>query len=100
MIAIVHSIYSQSVHALALNAGSMDIDAGLYCISTELKNVVRSLDLNKLRLNNLKTCQLSSLGSGILHSLRNIFPVVILQKLYVSLVCPQLTDGLLAWGSK
>ena len=24
MIAIVHSIYSQSVHALALNAGSMD----------------------------------------------------------------------------
>ena len=38
--------------------------------------------------------------SGILHSLRNMFPVVILQKLYVSLVCPQLTYGLLAWGSK
>ena len=32
MIAIVHSIYSQSVHALALNAGSMDNDAGWYCI--------------------------------------------------------------------
>ena len=31
MIAIVHSIYSQSVHALALNAGSMDNDAGRYC---------------------------------------------------------------------
>ena len=28
MIAIVHSIYSQSVHALALNAGLMDNDAG------------------------------------------------------------------------
>ena len=38
--------------------------------------------------------------SGILHSLINMFPVVILQKLYVSLVCPQLTYGLLAWGSK
>ena len=32
MIAIVHSIYSQSVHALALNAGSMDNDAGQYCM--------------------------------------------------------------------
>ena len=31
MIAIVHSIYSQSVHAPALNAGSMDNDAGRYC---------------------------------------------------------------------
>ena len=31
MIAIVHSIYSQSVHALVLNAGSMDNDAGRYC---------------------------------------------------------------------
>ena len=29
-----------------------------------------------------------------------MFPVVILQKLCVSLVCPQLTYGLLAWGSK
>ena len=34
MIAIVHSIYSQSVHALALNAGSMDNDAWRYCSST------------------------------------------------------------------
>ena len=32
MIAIVHSIYSQSVHALALNARSMDNDAERYCI--------------------------------------------------------------------
>ena len=31
MIAIVHSIYSQSVHALALNAGLMDNDAEQYC---------------------------------------------------------------------
>ena len=33
MIAIVHSIYSQSVHALALDAGLMDNDAERYCIS-------------------------------------------------------------------
>ena len=33
MIAIVHSIYSQSVHALALNTGSIDNDAGRYCVS-------------------------------------------------------------------
>ena len=31
MIAIVHSIYSQSVHALALKAGLMDNDAERYC---------------------------------------------------------------------
>ena len=33
MVAIEYSIYSQSVHALALNAGSMNNDAGRYCIS-------------------------------------------------------------------
>ena len=38
--------------------------------------------------------------SGILHSLSNMFPVVIFQKLYVSLICPQLTCGLLACGFK
>ena len=32
MIAIVHSIYSQSVHAPALGAGLMDNDAERYCI--------------------------------------------------------------------
>ena len=32
MIAIVHSIYSQSVHAPALDAGLMDNDAELYCM--------------------------------------------------------------------
>ena len=39
MIAIVHSIYSQSVHALALNAGSMD--ARRYCIDSvrSFKNI-------------------------------------------------------------
>ena len=31
MIAIVHSIYSQSVHTPALNAGLMDNDAERYC---------------------------------------------------------------------
>ena len=31
MIAIVHSIYSQSVHTPALNAGLMDNDAEQYC---------------------------------------------------------------------
>ena len=31
MIAIVHSIYSQSVHAPALDAGLMDNDAERYC---------------------------------------------------------------------
>ena len=31
MIAIVHSIYSQSVHAPALNAGLMDNDPERYC---------------------------------------------------------------------
>ena len=33
MIAIVHSIYSQSVHAPARDAGLMDNDAERYCIS-------------------------------------------------------------------
>ena len=112
-------------------------------ISTEVNNVVRWMDLNKLWLNVLKTkyiffipvsyfsqynvidyvesfnflgitfdCQLTwkshirnlsiklSRISRILHSLRHMFPVVILQKLYVSLVCPQLTYGWLACGSK
>ena len=31
MIAIVHSIYSQSVHSSALNVGLMDNDAERYC---------------------------------------------------------------------
>ena len=33
MIAIVHSIYSQSVHAPARDAGLMDNDAERYCTS-------------------------------------------------------------------
>ena len=39
MIAIVHSIYSQSVHALALNTGLMDNDAERYC-SNPLNRVI------------------------------------------------------------
>ena len=34
MIAIVHSIYSQSVHAPASHAGLMDNEAERYCISS------------------------------------------------------------------
>ena len=37
MIAIVHSIYSQSVHALALNAGLMDNDAERYCTTGNME---------------------------------------------------------------
>ena len=40
MIAIVYSIYSQSLHALALNAGSIDNDAGRYCSKFIRKNIV------------------------------------------------------------
>ena len=36
MIAIVHSIYSQSVHAPALDAGLMDNDAERYCTCLQL----------------------------------------------------------------
>ena len=39
MIAIVHSIYSQSVHAPALNAGLMDNDAERYCKCTIAKHI-------------------------------------------------------------
>ena len=42
MIAIVHSIYSQSVHALALNAGSMDNDAGWYCTYTQHTHTIHT----------------------------------------------------------
>ena len=37
MIAIVHSIYSQSVHAPARDAGLMDNDAERYCTYTNSK---------------------------------------------------------------
>ena len=37
MIAIVHSIYSQSVHAPARDAGLMDNDAERYCINSNEK---------------------------------------------------------------
>ena len=43
MIAIVHSIYSQSVNALALNAGSMDNDDLRYCSSFYKKNFYEHL---------------------------------------------------------
>ena len=39
MIAIVHSIYSQSVHAPASHAGLMDNEAERYC--TSFKNAIK-----------------------------------------------------------
>ena len=39
MIAIVHSIYSQSVHAPARDAGLMDNDAERYCTRNLMNNV-------------------------------------------------------------
>ena len=48
MIAIVHSIYSQSVHAPARDAGLMDNDAERYCICISMALFkVKSLSLNK-----------------------------------------------------
>ena len=38
MIAIVHSIYSQSVHAPTLDARLMDNDAERYCIHVNSEN--------------------------------------------------------------
>ena len=43
MIAIVHSIYSQSVHAPALDAGLMDNDAERYCMSSKYSIFVDEL---------------------------------------------------------
>ena len=40
MIAIMHSIYSQSVHALALNAGLMDNDAERYCSVSKVMTII------------------------------------------------------------
>ena len=48
MIAIVHSIYSQSVQALALNAGSVDNDAVQYCMYISLVIELYVVDSNML----------------------------------------------------
>ena len=40
MIAIVHSIYSQSVHVPALDAGLMNNDAERYCSKVHIKTLV------------------------------------------------------------
>ena len=42
MISIVHSIYSQSVHAPALDAGLMDNDAERYCSIPRITGVEAS----------------------------------------------------------
>ena len=50
MIAIVHSIYSQSVHAPALDAGLMDNDAEpRYCmVSLSLSFILPSIEMIKI----------------------------------------------------
>ena len=54
MIAIVHSIYSQSVHAPALHAALMDNDAERYCIvSNEVSSSTKS-PLQKIPLSHFK----------------------------------------------
>ena len=52
MIAIVHSIYSQSVHAPALNAGLMDNDAERYCrsIATKVIQLIWAIDQQHTRI--------------------------------------------------
>ena len=45
MIAIVHSIYSQSVHAPALDAGLTDNDAERYCIPVLVRSPWHKVDL-------------------------------------------------------
>ena len=48
MIAIVHSIYSQSVHTPALDAGLMDNDAERYCITKNIYFIQeKSVNINK-----------------------------------------------------
>ena len=42
MMAIVHSIYSQSVHAIALNAGLMDNDADRAVLYYRIRNGARA----------------------------------------------------------
>ena len=46
MIAIVHSIYSQSVHAPARDAGLMDNDAERYCTYPQRSVVIPIFDLS------------------------------------------------------
>ena len=46
MIAIVHSIYSQSVHAPARDAGLMDNDAERYCTML-IMNALLEVEFNK-----------------------------------------------------
>ena len=45
MIVIVHSIYSQSVHTPALNAGLMDNDAERYCSFFRKKKKILKMEL-------------------------------------------------------
>ena len=51
MIAIVHSIYSQSVHALARDAGLMDNDAERYCNTVKLITMTYTRYYNSLDMN-------------------------------------------------
>ena len=48
MIAIVHSIYSQSVHTPALNAGLMDNDAGRCCMMSHYTALIKCITSNEI----------------------------------------------------
>ena len=50
MIAIVHSIYSQSVHAPALHAGLMDNDAERDCMTKQSMRAGLATQLQSYRL--------------------------------------------------
>ena len=54
MVAIVHSIYSQSVQAPARDAGLMDNDAERYCTSSYFIHVY-----NILNVSHMVTCYLT-----------------------------------------
>ena len=61
MIAIVHFIYSQSVHAPARDAGLMDNDAERYCnskvpIATKLMDVLETHKLQKCENATINPC--------------------------------------------
>ena len=72
MIAIVHSIYSQPVHAPALDAGLMDNDAERYCTS-------RHYDILYQTLVTMYIGNLCDTDSGRFHS------IGFLEKLFIKI---------------
>ena len=68
MIAIVHSIYLQSVHALALNAGSMDNNAGRYCTCTFYDDACLQIFFFKITIDIFKFTQLAIFVNTLVHT--------------------------------